>query len=157
MQTLSVLRRGNALRLWCVSISWFTGGAVSLGGSGEQPLQVAFRYFMGWSSRKKQKAKATTYPWAHDCFLYLASTDSFRRIHSISSLYTMSKPCVFILCQGVSEKQGWLPLIESNYLSFASHLTSYIVNNGKCFTNVSGSLCFIGDASHLLLADPPLT
>ena len=48
-----------------------------------------------------------------------------------------------------------LSLTENNCPSFASHLTSCMVNNGKCFRNMSGNLCFIRDALRVVLADLP--
>lgn len=63
------------------------------------------------------------------------------------------RKCVFVkVSQG-----AWVALInKNNCLLFSSHLTSCMVNTGKCFRNVSGNLCFIRDALHLVLAELPL-
>lgn len=91
---------------------------------------------------------------AHTHLLFVsARTDSFRRIQSISSLYTREGSASLSRCL----REAWVALInKNNCFLFSSHLTSCMVNTGKCFRNESGNLCFIRDALHLVLADLPL-
>ena len=144
-----LLRRANAQPLERLP-AWLTGGSVSLGGSREQPLQIPFRYIKGWKTTwRSWKAKSRTHPQAHGSFC----TEPVQA-HSEGNNLIPSR----------DEKEASLSLSrwwwgdspkQNNYLSFASHLTSCVVNNGKRFRNVSRNLCFIRDVLHLVWAHLP--